>query len=181
VVQAPTGVFIIVGRVQVDGHADLAAVRELAGQFTLTSADGSAEPAGTPFRDPAVPDELRFRERLRVAVQTFPPPASEAEMLARLEPLGLLSDPSPYGDADVELTELLVTAQARGKAQIEHPMTSQPASPTGWQSAIHIFDNNVHALEIGTIDAPEWKIEDSVRRFASRAIVARAGLWGNHG
>src|SRR4029453_10481884 len=36
-------------------------------------------------------------------------------------------------------------------------------------------------LEIGTIDAPEWKIEEPNKRFAARAVAARGGLWGNHG
>jgi hypothetical protein len=36
VVQSPTGVFVIAGRVQVDGEADLPAVHALQDQFTLT-------------------------------------------------------------------------------------------------------------------------------------------------
>jgi hypothetical protein len=128
-----------------------------------------------------VPEELAFWERLRVAVQAFPPPTAEAEMLARLEPLGLLSETSPYLDPHPNLTDLLVGGQAEGEASIEQLMKNQPASATGWQPATHIFDYNVHALEIGTIDAPEWKIEEPDRRFATRAVAARAGLWGNHG
>jgi hypothetical protein len=180
-VRAPTGIFIIVGRVQVDGESDLVAARALQDQFTLTPAEGSAQPTGIPSPDPRVPEELAFWERLRVAVQAFPPPTAEAEMLARLEPLGLLSETSPYLDPHPNLTDLLVGGQAEGEASIEQLMKNQPASATGWQPATHIFDYNVHALEIGTIDAPEWKIEEPDRRFATRAVAARAGLWGNHG
>jgi hypothetical protein len=90
VIRCPTGVFVIVGRVQVDGESDLVAVRALQDQFTLTPADGGAQPAGIPDPDPRVPEGLAFWERLSVAVQAFPPPA-ESAMLARLEPRGLLS------------------------------------------------------------------------------------------
>jgi hypothetical protein len=127
-VRAPTGIFIIVGRVQVDGESDLVAARALQDQFTLTPAEGSAQPTGIPSPDPRVPEELAFWERLRVAVQAFPPPTAEAEMLARLEPLGLLSETSPYLDPHPNLTDLLVGGQAEGEASIEQLMKNQPAS-----------------------------------------------------
>ena len=34
---------------------------------------------------------------------------------------------------------------------------------------------------VGTIDAPEWRIDDRERADATRAAAARAGLYGNHG
>ena len=60
-VQAPTGVFTIVGRVQVDGEADLPAVHALQDQLTLTSFPAGAggvspgQVAGfpSPIRGPA--------------------------------------------------------------------------------------------------------------------------------
>jgi hypothetical protein len=79
VVSAPTGVFTIGGRVQVDGQADLAAVHALQDQFTLTplSVDqgGAAPPpvAGVPKPDPRVRDDLEWWERFRVALAAFPP------------------------------------------------------------------------------------------------------------
>jgi hypothetical protein len=51
----------------------------------------------------------------------------------------------------------------------------------GWRSAVHIFDYNLDALGFGTIDAPEWRIADRRTAYATRAVAARAGLWGNHG
>jgi hypothetical protein len=182
VVPAPTAVFIIVGRVQADGPDDLDAVRALQDQFTLTPLDPHVPPpAGIPDADPGVPVELAFWQRLRVAVQAFPPPPDEADLLARLAPLGLTDVTSPYVDADPALARLLIAAQTAGEQQIEQLMTTQPASTTGWQSATHRFDYNTHALGLGTIDSPEWRIDEPTRRFASRAVAARAGLWGNHG
>jgi len=83
VVAAPTGVFTIGGRVQVNGEADLAAVHALQDQFTLTplavgtGGPAPAEVAGVPKPDPRVPEELRWWDQFRVALAAFPPPAAD--------------------------------------------------------------------------------------------------------
>jgi hypothetical protein len=46
---------------------------------------------------------------------------------------------------------------------------------------MHYFDYNDDYFGVGTIDAPEWRIDDRTRAYAMRAAAARAGLWGNHG
>jgi hypothetical protein len=51
----------------------------------------------------------------------------------------------------------------------------------GWNSAMHGFDYNLDHLGLGTLDLPEWKIEDRAEAYATRAAAARGGLWGNHG
>ena len=51
----------------------------------------------------------------------------------------------------------------------------------GWSTAMHMFDYNLDRLGPGTIDSPEWKIADRKKAYATRAVIARAGLWGNHG
>lgn len=53
--------------------------------------------------------------------------------------------------------------------------------PGAWSSARHIFDYNLDRLGPGTIDTPEWKIADRRTAYMTRALAARAGLWGNHG
>jgi len=101
VVQAPTGVFTIVGRVQVDGEADLPAVHALQDQFTLTpfpAGAGGVSPgqvAGVPEPDPWARDDLRWWERFRVALAAFPPPAADASFVALAERLGLPASQSP--------------------------------------------------------------------------------------
>jgi len=44
-----------------------------------------------------------------------------------------------------------------------------------------MFDYNIDRCGPGTIDTPEWKIADRKRAYVTRALAARAGLWGNHG
>ncbi len=51
----------------------------------------------------------------------------------------------------------------------------------GWQSVLHVFDYNLVRLGPGTLDTPEWKIADRMTAYVTRAVAARAGLWGNHG
>jgi hypothetical protein len=53
VVEAPTGIFSIVGRVQVHGAADLDAVRTVQDRFTLEPLHGDGAVAGVPEPDPA--------------------------------------------------------------------------------------------------------------------------------
>jgi hypothetical protein len=43
-----------------------------------------------------------------------------------------------------------------------------------------MFDYNVDYLGPGTIDDPRWKISNREDAYVTRAVAARAGLWGNH-
>jgi len=101
VLQAPTGVFTIGGRVQVDGDADLPAVHALQDQFTLTPLAGGASPGqvtGVPKPDPQVGDDLRWWEQFRVALAAFPPPQADAPFVALAERFGATAAESPYVD-----------------------------------------------------------------------------------
>ncbi|HRW39423.1 MAG TPA: DUF1214 domain-containing protein, partial [Aquihabitans sp.] len=98
-------------------------------------------------------------------------------VLARL---GLTGDPSPYVDAGAELTELLVAGLDAGRAMVERVIADAGRSG-GWSSAMHYFDYNLDHFEVGTIDAPEWRCADRSTAAMTRAVAARAGLWGNHG
>jgi hypothetical protein len=185
-VAAPSGVFSIIGRVQVDGEADLPAVHALQDQFTLTPLDagtgGPAEVAGVPKPDPRVGDDLRWWEQFRVALAAFPPPAGDAPFVALAERLGVTATESPYVDPDPELAGLLVAGQQAGQAKIEELGGGGGGDGAGgWISAMHMLDFNLDHLGPGTIDAPEWKIADRAKAYVTRAVTARIGLWGNHG
>lgn len=125
VVDAPTGVFTIGGRVQVDGAADLPAVHALQDQFTLTPLSvhqGDAAPpdaAGVPQPDPRVGEELGWWERFRVALAAFPPPPGDAPFLALAERFGATAAESPYVHPDPGLAEVLIAGQQAGQAKIE--------------------------------------------------------------
>ncbi len=97
-----------------------------------------------------------------------------------LERLGLLAAESPFTDPDPDLAEALRGGAEAGQAMIEQ-LAGGAGGGTGWSDATHYFDYNLDHFEVGTIDAPEWKIEDRSKAAVTRAVAARAGLWGNHG
>ncbi|MGZ6639477.1 MAG: DUF1254 domain-containing protein [Solirubrobacteraceae bacterium] len=187
VVHSPTGVFVIDSRVQVDNEADLPAVHALQDQLRLTPLSvhmGGSAPApvaGVPRADPRVGEELEWWERFRVALRAFPPPAADAPFLKLCEQFGLTQVDSPYVEMDPAHAAVLIEGAKAGLTKIEELMKQIHATPEGWQSALHLFDYNLDYFEIGAIDAPEWKIADRARAYVTRAVVARAGLWGNHG
>ena len=187
VIHAPTGVFAIVGRIAVDGVADLPAAHALQDQFTLTPLSayqgGSAAGAvsGVPVADPRVGEDLAWWEAFRVALAAFPPPPADAPFLAVCEQLGLTAAESPYIDPEPALAQVLVAGQKAAEAKLEELITTAAKPVNGWQNTLHVFDYNGDYFEIGTINKPEWLIADRRVAYVTRAIAARAGLWGNHG
>lgn len=187
VVRAPSGVFAIVGRIAVDGEADLPAVHALQVQFTLTplgEAQGEAAPApvaGVPQVDGRVGDDLRWWEEFRVALAAFPPPAADAPFLAVCEQLGLTAAESPYVDPDPALAQVLVAGQQAAQDKLEELIQTATRPVNGWQNTLRVFDYNDDYFEIGTLPDPQWRIPDRQVAYVTRAVAARAGLWGNHG
>lgn len=187
VVHSPTGICVVLGRITVNGAEDVPAVHALQDQFTiapLSVFEGGAAPApvaGVPVSDPRVPDQLKWWEEFRVALAAFPPPAADAPFVAVCEQFGLTAAESPYVNADPQLTQILVAAEQAAHQKIEELMHGAARTPNGWQDSLHTFDYNLDFFEIGTLNTPEWKIPDRTKAYAMRAVVARAGLWGNHG
>jgi hypothetical protein len=180
-ISAPSDVFAIVGRIQLDGEADLPAVRALQDAFTLAPLEPGGALAGVPAPAPGVPDELAWRERLGVALAAFPPPSADAPFLAAAAKLGLTDAESPFVSPDPDLAEVLAAGVTQGAALIEQIASGSMDAVNGWSTALHIFDYNLDRCGPGTIDAPEWKIADRMRAYVTLAVAARAGLWGNHG
>lgn len=181
VIEVPSTLAVIVGRVQVDGEADLPAVRALQDQFTLTPAPGTSDGDGPPRYDTTVDDDLVFWERFRAYLAAFPPPAADAGFLDLASQAGLTGDASSVADLDPALVPVLHEGEAQGRALIESLAAGGDTPPGSWTSALHLFDYNLDRLGPGTIDAPEWKIADRKRAYVTRSFAARAGLWGNHG
>lgn len=188
VVRAPSGVFAIVGRIAVDGESDLPAVHALQRQFTLTPLSvyqGGADPgpvAGVPQADSRVSQALQWWEEFRVALAAFPPPAADAPFLAICEKLGLLSAvEGPYVDPDPALAQILVAGQQAAQDKLEALLQSATKPVNGWQNTLRVFDYNDDYFEIGTLTDPQWLIPDRKIAYVTRAVAARAGLWGNHG
>ncbi|MDH6135344.1 hypothetical protein P3T37_004759 [Kitasatospora sp. MAA4] len=182
VITSPTTVASIVGRSACQGPADLARVAGLQRQLTLSALEPGGVPAGLPQPDPAVPEELRFFERLRLWMAAFPPAAPDVEYQQRFAPLGLLdTGASPYTAAHADWADALVRGLAAGKERVEAATRPPEGQPVGdWSANLHLFDYNIDHLGPGTVDDPQWRIPDRRAAYLTRAVAARAGLWGNH-
>lgn len=187
VVRTPSGIFAIIGRIAVAGAADLPAVHALQDQFTLTPLrvfQGGAAPkpaAAIPQPDPRVRPELAWWEALRVALAAFPPPAADAPFLALCAKFGLTAAESPFINLAGALAELLVAGQQAAEDKMEELVKHLAKPVNGWQNSLNAFDYNNDYFEIGTLQSPEWVIADRKIAYVTRALIARAGLWGNHG
>ncbi|MFF4341665.1 DUF1254 domain-containing protein [Kitasatospora sp. NPDC001540] len=181
VITAPTTVAAIAVRNYCAGPDDLARVRELQRQLTLTPLEGSGTPAGLPEPTAGVPEELLFLERLRLWMAAFPPAAADVAFQQRFAPIGLLDEGrSPYLDGPAAWAAALAKGLAAGRERVE-AATLGTGDPTGeWAANLHLFDYNLDFLGPGTRDEPQWKIADRRAAYLSRAVAARTGLWGNH-
>ena len=192
-VQSPTNIFAIVGRLAVHGEADLPKVLALQNGIWITPLslypqrpDSAQREFGdwdlAPF-DERVGDGLKFWELMRTGMKLFPPPAAEQSYIQKFAPLGLLTDESLYVNPDPELVETLQAGAAEFKEFMEATVAHSSEvleTVNGWSIPMHIFDYNLEHFQIGTIDAPKWKIQDRAQAFFIRALAARIGLWGNH-
>ncbi|HYO88494.1 MAG TPA: DUF1214 domain-containing protein, partial [Candidatus Limnocylindrales bacterium] len=156
-------------------------------QFSLTPLsvyEGGAAPTpaqGLPQADARVGDDLKFWEEFRVALAAFPPPAADAPFLETCKAFGLLDTESPYVHPDPILAKVLMAGQKAGQDKIEELIQTTSKTANGWQNTKNLFNYNTDFFEIGTINAPEWKIADRKTAVVTRAVMARAGFWGNHG
>ena len=182
VIHFPTDVATILGRFAVDGEDDLPTVQALQVALTL-SPEGEGSNRGLPEPNPAVAEELRVFEQLRVWMRAFPPAARDLDYQQRFEPLGLLDKDSPYADPDPELAAVLRAGLEEGRAELEQALRNSPVpKQNGWNLTYHTFDYNLDFFELGALDDPKWKADLEPRiRYMLRAGAARGGLWGNHG
>lgn len=182
VIEAPTDIATIVGRLAVDGDDDLPRVHALQPQFTLTPMEGNGPLRGIPQPAAEIPELLRFWEMLRLWSQAFPPSEADLAYLHRFADTGLTDPGNPYGIVARDFEEHLAHAFAEGRSRVEEiARPDASASVNGWLGMPHGFDYNVDHLGLGTIDSPKWKIADRQESYVVRARSARNGLWGNHG
>jgi hypothetical protein len=192
-VQSPTNVFAIVGRVAVEGEADIPNVLAIQKEIWVSPLslypeipDVSQREFGdwdlAPF-DERVGDELRFWEQMRAWMKLFPPPVAEQGYIQRFKPLGLLADNSSYVDPDPDLAATLTSGADEFNRFLEATIahSGDVMKPVnGWMIPLHIFDYNLDCFQTGAIDSSKWKLRDRAEAFFMRAIAARSGLWGNH-
>ncbi|MGW6916659.1 DUF1254 domain-containing protein [Kitasatospora sp. NPDC054939] len=181
-IESPTTVATVVGRTACDGPADLARAVAFQGGMELGALEAGGVAAGLPRPDPEVPEALGFFERLRVWAAAFPPPAADLAYQQRFAPLGLLDGgPSPYRAAAPEWAAALSRGQAAGRERVEAATRPAVEESTGeWNANLHLFDYNLDHFGPGTLNDPEWRIPDRRAAYLTRAVAARAALWGNH-
>ena len=175
-VEVPSTIAVIVGRIAVDGEADVPAVHALQDRFTLTPSNPARTSRGIPAPDPGVADDLVDWERLRLALAAFPPPAGDAEFVRWPSDSG---SPATRRPDTTRRPDALRQGTQAGRQAIEQ--IAGGGNDVGWSSAMHYFDYNLDRCGLGTVDAPDWKIADRTTAYVKRAVAARAGLWGNHG
>ena len=181
-IRFPTRLATIVGRWACDGVDDLPAVHALQDAMTLTPLRRSlVPPTGLPDVADGLSEALSFYEKLRLYSREFPPAPRDEPLQASFAPLGLTGETS-LADADDDTKAALEAGHAQGKAALEQLIHSGSSPVVNrWNLTYHLFDYNLDFFEVGTVDAPEWKIADPQVRIAERAVAAIAGLWGNHG
>ncbi|MFF5722428.1 DUF1254 domain-containing protein [[Kitasatospora] papulosa] len=186
VIDAPTSVVSVVGRLACDGPEDLPRVRALQQELTLTHLGDRAHRTGLPATEPGVPAELRFFEELRVWMADFPPASADRAYQDRFQPLGLLEEGiSPYVSAGPGLVRALGRGLALGRLRVEEAARRAGAAPGGapgaWRAVPHLRDHNLDHFGVGTLRAPEWTIPDREASYLVRAVAARRGRWLPHG
>ena len=97
-----------------------------------------------------------------------------------LEQLGITSAESPFTDPADAWASALLEGEKQGRALVDQ-LAGGSNDRDRWSSAMHMFDYNLDRLGLGTIDSPDWKIDERQKAYVTRAVVARAGLCGNHG
>jgi hypothetical protein len=184
-IRSPQPLFAMIVRIALDDEHNVAPLNALQDGLTVQQLDPSKNTPLTlantfPQGDPAVPEQLRFWENLRVNLAAFPPPAAEQEKLQRMAPLGLLDKQSPYVNADPQLTAALLKGMQAGMAEIEIVSKGTAQTVNGWSQALHNFDYNLDYFEIGVRNEAQWKTTREAAPL-KRAAAARMGLWGNPG
>ncbi|QTX03414.1 DUF1254 domain-containing protein [Agromyces archimandritae] len=175
VIPASTGIVSIVGRYACDGPADLPAVHALQEQLVLSQLRESFAPAAGIALPEEVDAELTFWEQARCWSLAYPPAEHDVEYALAFADLGLVDADSPFPQLDAPTRRFLIAGAEAGRFAVE------TAVQDAWAPGIHAHDYNVDFFGPGTIDAPEWRIDDPEARFTARAVAAHADLRGAHG
>jgi hypothetical protein len=181
VVRFPTTVASIVGRWAVQGPDDLPRVHALQDATRLTPlAPTQGAVRGVPAVAQPPGEALAFWERYRTWSREFPPSGRDRGLQASFGVLGL-TGPDPVAGVSDGVADALVEGFEAGRAFVARSLRGgHTPERNGWQLTLHVFDYNLDHFEIGTVDAPQWRIEDPQARLFIRAGAALGGLWGNH-
>ncbi|GAA2946664.1 DUF1254 domain-containing protein [Streptomyces flavovirens] len=181
VVDAPTSVVSLVGRIACHGPDDLPRVRALQQELTLTHLGDRAHRTGVPAPDSDVPGALAFYERMRVWMADFPPAAADLAHQDRFQPLGLLEEGlSPYVSPGPALVRALTRGLELGRERVE-AASAFARSPGAWEAEPHLHDYNLDHFGAGVLRSPQWRVPGREAAYLVRAVAARRALWEPHG
>ncbi|SCD40163.1 Protein of unknown function [Streptomyces sp. BpilaLS-43] len=181
VVDAPTSVVSLVGRIACHGPDDLPRVRALQQELTLTHLGDRAHRTGVPAPDSDVPGALSFYERMRVWMADFPPAAADLAHQDRFQPLGLLEEGlSPYVSPGPALVRALTRGLELGRERVE-AASALARSPGAWEAEPHLHDYNLDHFGAGVLRSSQWRVPDREAAYLVRAVAARRALWEPHG
>ncbi|WP_326697286.1 DUF1254 domain-containing protein [Streptomyces sp. NBC_01754] len=181
VIDAPTSVVSLVGRVACHTPDDLPRVRALQQELTLTHLGDRPHRTGVPAPDSDVLGAPAFFERMRVWMADFPPAAADLAHQDRFQPLGLLEEGlSPYVSPGPALVRALTRGLKLGRKRVEAASRSS-GRRVAWAAEPHRHDYNLDHLGVGTLASPRWRVQDRETAYLMRAVTARRALWEPHG
>lgn len=174
-IESPTSMVWIIGRTQTDGPADCAAVHAIQDGYGLTPLSSFGKPYAPPAGevDPSVdmktPPVVQlermksadFFARLALLLETNPPPAAEAPILAKLARIGVVpGKPFDASMLDPEVAKGLERALEVALQKLKAAASETGAPVNGWR---------VPPMVLGNFGSD----------YGARAVVALVGLGAN--
>lgn len=143
VVQAPTSLVWVLGRVLVGGPDDLARAYAFEQGFQVVRSAGAARPASVAQWQDSGDEAIDFFQNLFRAMRDFPPAAHEQGLFTLLRKVGLrLEDDVEIATMRASVVEGLRSAYAQGMALIEAHTRSQGHKAWGYSLRLGVYGDD---------------------------------------
>lgn len=143
VVQAPTSLVWVLGRVLVGGPDDLARAYAFEQGFQVVRSAGAARPASVAQWQDSGDEAIDFFQNLFRAMRDFPPAAHEQGLFTLLRKVGLrLEDDAEIATMRASVVEGLRSAYAQGMALIEAHTRSQGHKAWGYSLRLGVYGDD---------------------------------------
>lgn len=182
-IKVPTRIAALCGRTACYGKDDILEAIKVQKQMVLEPVNSQAVPKGFPEIDKKCPKELELFEKIRTYLSELVPSEEDVTYQKKFKKLGILdTDKSSFLSIDENIRENLIQFNKK-KDQVIRKLkpTVKSKITNGWNSLVHAADYNNTYFEKGTINSPEWIIEDRQQAYVQRAVAAFETLWLNNG